>query len=50
MFILDTNVTFIDRFILCCCRIAHFGIDPGHSTKLTGHLQLLPREYLSGNR
>jgi hypothetical protein len=46
---IDTDVMGVDRSILCCSRVVDFGVNSGHSTKLTGHLQLLPREYLSGN-
>jgi hypothetical protein len=41
------NATFIDWFILCCCRIVDLSIHPRHSTKPAGHLQLLPRKYIS---
>ncbi len=37
----------LDWFILCCRRVIDLGVNSGHSTKLTGHLQLLPRKYLS---
>jgi hypothetical protein len=38
----------IDRSILCCCRDVDFSFDSRHSTEPAGHLQFLPREYLSG--
>jgi hypothetical protein len=37
----------IDWFILRCCRLVNLGIDSGSSTESTGHLQLLPCEYVS---
>jgi hypothetical protein len=42
-----TNTTFLDRFILCCCRVLDLSVHPGHSIKPAGHLQLLPRKHLS---
>ena len=39
----------IDRSILRCCCIIDLHIDPRSSTEPPGHLELLPREYLSGN-
>ncbi len=45
MFYTDSSA--IDRFILCCCRVVNLGVSSGHSTRPTGHLQLLPRKYLS---
>ena len=39
----------IDRSILRCCRVVDLGVNSGYSTEPTGHHQLLPREYLSGN-
>jgi hypothetical protein len=46
--VLYTNSSVIDWFILCCCRIVDLGVDSGHSTEPTGHLQLLPCQYISG--
>ncbi len=40
----------VDRFILRCCRVVDISVHSGHSTKPTGHLQLLSRKYLSDRR
>ena len=39
----------IDWSILRCCCIVDLHIDPGPSTEPSGHVQLLPSEYLSGH-
>ena len=36
------NASFVDRFILCYHCIVDLYVDPGHSAKLTGYVQLLP--------
>ena len=35
----------IDGFICCCRRDFDHGLNSRHSSKPTGHLSLLPREY-----
>jgi hypothetical protein len=37
----------IDRSILRCCCNIDLSIDSGPTTEPSGHLQFLPREYLS---
>ena len=39
----------IDWSLLRCCRNVDLGVHSGYPTESTGHLQLLPREYLSGD-
>ena len=41
------NSVAIDRSILCCCCNLDLGVNSRHTTKPTGHLQFLPRKYLS---
>ena len=36
-----------DRVILCCCCVVDLSVDSGHSTKPTGHFQLLSCQHLS---
>ena len=38
----------LDWFILCRRRIVYIGVDSGPSTEPTRHIQLLPREFISG--
>jgi hypothetical protein len=40
----------VDWSILRCCRILDLGVDSGYPREPTGHLQFLPRKYLSGYR
>jgi hypothetical protein len=40
----------IDRSIFRCRRILDLSVDSGYSREPTGHLQFLPRKYLSGYR
>ena len=47
---LHTDSLAIDWFILRCCRFLDLGVDSGHTTEPTGHLQLLPSQYLSDYR
>ena len=47
--VLHADSLVIDWSILSCRCIVDFHIDPGHPTEPSGHLELLPREYLSGN-
>ena len=48
--ILRTDSSLVDRFILCRCRVVDLGVGSGYSTEPTGHVQLLPCEYLSDCR
>ena len=41
-----TYLSVIDWFILRCRRIVHIGVPPGPPTEPTGHIQLLPCEYV----
>ena len=43
------SLVVIDWSILRCCCIVDLHIDPGSSTESPGHLELLPRKYLSGH-
>ena len=45
-FLIHADSLIIDRFILCCCRVVDLVVDSGHSTEPTGHIQLLPCQYL----
>ena len=47
---LHTDSSVIDWFILRCCCILDLSVDSGHPTEPTGHLQLLPCQYLSHYR
>ena len=47
-FLIHADSLIIDRFILRCCRVVDLGVDSGHSTEPTGHIQLLPCQYLWG--
>ena len=40
--VLHINSRIKDWFILSCCGVVDLSVYPGHSTELTGHLQLLP--------
>ena len=44
--VLHTYSLVVDWFILCCRRIIDLGVDPGPPTESTGHIQLLPCEYV----
>ena len=46
---LYADLLVIDWSILRCCRNVDLSIDTGSSTEPSGHVQLLPREYLSGH-
>ena len=43
------NPRVIDRIILCCCCVVDLGGNPGPPAKPAGHVQLLPRKYVSGH-
>ena len=45
-----TDSSVIDWFILRCCRILDLRVHSGHPTEPTGHLQLLPCQYISDSR
>ena len=45
--VLHINSRIKDWFILSCCGVVDLSVYSGHSTELTGHLQLLPCQYLS---
>ena len=36
------HLSVADWFILRFCRVVDFGVDSGHPTEPTGHVQLLP--------
>jgi hypothetical protein len=42
------NSPVIDWAILRCRRVINFGLRSGSKTESAGHLQFLPRKYLSG--
>ena len=46
--VLHINSMVVDWSIFRCCRILDLSVDSGHSTKPTGHVQFLPRQYISG--
>ena len=48
--VLHSNSSVVDWFILHCCHILDLGVHSGHPTESTGHLQLLPCQYLSDYR
>jgi hypothetical protein len=48
--VLHADSSVIDWSILRCCRNLDLSFNSGYSTKPTGHLQFLPRKYLSGYR
>ena len=43
-----TYSSVVDWFILCRRRIVYIGVNSGPSTESTGHIQLLPCEFISG--
>ena len=45
--ILHTDSSVIDWFILRCCRILDLSVYSRHPTEPTGHVKLLPCQYLS---
>ena len=49
-FIPHNDSSVIDWFILRCCRFLDLRVHSGHPTEPTGHLQLLPCQYISDSR